>query len=487
MLLELLCYSDKVTVLNPEGSVAILTLWSKVDTVMKKFQEGGREFPPCVAAISNYYGDGINQLLVNLLNNPQITRILILGNNRTDSPTELLHYFGRGVEQVKINGSLQYRVKDTTRLINEALADNSLFDGRRPEVGCFCFEANGVQPPLDKQIETLRNVLALPSPPCPNVERRQVTLIEPKIEVCPSIQAGHQIVSDNPLDAWGELLFCIQRFGLPTKLAKGDRKELLNLKVVITDPKWQEEAQYQKYNLSKDGLERYCRMMMQPDLDADTSYTYGNRLQQYFEYDMIEKTVQRLKEDQEDRKCYLSLWDPARDMDDHNQDGSKRGHPCWVGGFFRVYDGKLTLSVTFRTHRAYTAWIENVHGLINLQKTVAERTGLPVGPLTVISHSISIDPGQLPLVESIVQSRKWRLRDDGRGEVVFDLKDGKAIVEHKMSGVVIKRYETANIEALGHHLAQDMLVSDLNHMIYIGRQLGRLQMCLKHGLKYEEA
>lgn len=479
MKLDLLCYSDKVTVLNQEGSVAVLTLWSKVDTVMKKFGE----FPPCVAAISNYYGDGINQLLVNLLYNPQIRHIIILGNNRTGSSEELNSYFQNGIEKVKINGSEQFRVKGTTRLINESLSDQELFTNREPTIIVVSQEDR----PLDHQIELLRLELEQIKPQHINAERIKIELKEPKIEVCPSIQAGHQIVTDNPLDAWGELLFCIQRFGLPTKLSKGDRKELLNLKVVITDPKWQTDEQYEKYNLKKDNLQRYCQMMMEPTLDSDTSYTYGNRLQQYFEYDMVEKVVKRLAEDSEDRKCYLALWDPYRDMNDNNQDGSKRGHPCWVGGFFRVYSGALTLSVTFRTHRAYTAWIENVHGLMNLQFTVAQKLGLPVGSLTVLSHSISIDPGQLPLVESIVKSRKWKMRDDGRGEVVFDLKDGKAIVEHKMSGVLIKRYESSNIEALGHHLAQDMLVSDLNHMLYVGRQLGKLQMCIKHGLAYEEA
>src|SRR5690606_164784 len=122
------------------------------------------------------------------------------------------------------------------------------------------------------------------------------------------------------------------------------------------------------------------------------------------------------------------------------------------GGFFRVYDGALTLSVTFRTHRAYTAWIENVHGLMNLQHKVACRLGLPVGPLTVLSHSISLDPGQLPLVESIVQARRWKMRDDGRGEVVFSICEGKAVVEHRMGGMILKRYESANIEALQHQL-----------------------------------
>lgn len=493
--LDLLYYGDKVNVLNPQGHVGILTLWSRTDVVLKKMAEKMGGIPPCIAAVSNLYGDGISQLLVNLLYNPQISHLYIIGNNRTDSATELLHYFSRGVEEITINNSTQYRIKDTTRLVNSALADPTLFDGRRPIVGAFCHPFNKVDgeraPSLDRQIETLHYALSHIKPPEFVPERKVVTLAEPKITIFPSVQAGHQIISDNPLDAWGELLFLIQRFGLPTKLAKGDRKELLNLKVVITNPVWMEEGEYEKYNLNKSRMRDYCKTMLDPHLEADTSYTYGNRLQEYFGYDMIERAIQRLSEDKEDRKSYLALWDARGDMEDRNLDGSPRGHPCWVGGFFRVYDGRLTLSVTFRTHRAYTAWVENVHGLMTLQQKVADRLGLPVGPLTVVSHSISIDPGQLPLVESIVAARKWKMRDDGRGEVVFSI-DGtegnkKVVAEHRMGGLVLKRYEGSNVEALGHQMAQDYLISDLNHALYIGRQLGKLQMCLKHGVAYEES
>lgn len=485
MKLEMLYYNDKVTVFNPEGHIGILTLWSRTDVVIKKIIEEVGMMPPGVAVISNLYGDGLNQLLVNLLNNPQITHLFIVGNNRTDSARELMQYFASGVEEVRISGSVQYRISGTTRLVNEVLADSTLFVGRVPDITAYCFG------PLDEQIGSLCDGLQRAHPASVVRERKPLKLAEPQVSVFPSVRQGHQVISDSPLDAWGELLFLLQRFGLPTTLAKGDRKELLNLKVVITKPDWQSEDDYSRYNLDKRKLEQYCHAMMDPTLDADISYTYGNRIQEYFGYDMVERAVRRLVADKEDRKSYLSLWDARADMEDRNPDGSPHGHPCWVGGFFRVYDGALTLSVTFRTHRAYTAYIENIHGLMSLQHSVANRLGLPVGPLTVLSHSISLDPGQLSLVDSIVRARKWKLRDDGRGEVVFSISDRdgvkRAVVEHRQGGMVLKRYESANIEALGHQLAQDYIASDTNHLLYIGRMLGKLQMCLKHGLDFEES
>lgn len=490
--LEFLCYEDKVTVLNPYGNVGVLTLWSRTDTVLKEIGSP----PPEIAAVANLYGDGISQLLVNLLYNPQISTLYLVGNNRTDSATELYNYFVYGTEKVKIGGSAQHRIVGTTRLVNEAVADSAMFHGRAPVIVRVYEPRNGTAMTLPEQVawmlQRIEGSRLAPLPP-PQLERITVKLIEMPVSTFPSIRQGHQVVADGPLDAWGEALFLLQRYGLPTTLTKGDRKELQNLKVVITRPEWATGPEYAAYNLDEGKLRAYCEAMLSPVLDADTSYTYGHRLYEYFGSDMIAHCVRRLKADSEDRKCYLSLWDPSLDLYDHNADGSKRGHPCWVGAFFRVFDGALTLSATFRTHRAYTAWVENAHGLMELQRTVAGCLGLPMGPLTIVSHSISIDPGQLSLVDSIVKARKWRLRDDGRGEVTFSISepaDGgprKAVVEHRMGGMVLHRYESANIEALGHHLAQDHLVSDLNHALYVGRQLGKLQMCLKLGLPYDES
>ena len=56
---------------------------------------------------------------------------------------------------------------------------------------------------------------------------------------------------------------------------------------------------------------------------------------------------------------------------------------------------------------------------MTLQQKVADRLGLPVGPLTVVSHSISIDPGQLPLVESIVAARKWKISPSAPEAIIF--------------------------------------------------------------------
>lgn len=471
-MLDLIYYKDKVQQFNPDGQVGILTLWSRVDTTLKKIGE----IPRCVAAISNFYGDGLSQLIINLLANPQIKQLHVFGANRTKSLEELKAYFVDGTEEIDINRSKQFRVVGTNRLVNKVIADNSIFGAEAPSVI------------YHESLESLLRALDSYVPSEVSRKAIKLELEEQKVDAFPSSLVGHQIIGTDLIDAWTELLFHLVRFGNVVELAKGKRRELCNVKVVVSDVKWLPDSAYSKVNLDPQNLRAYANFLASPDLPDDASYTYGNRLKRYFGFDAVETVISKLCADQEDRKAYISIWDQRLDpLDDA---GSQ---PCWVSAFFRIVRGSLVLSCTFRTHRAYTAWVENAHGLAELMRFVAseisERTGKPVvpGELCVYSQSISIEPSQIQFVQSVIGTRKWKMRDDGRGDVVFSIEDGKIIAEHKFKGLLIGRYAGTNVESISHQLSQDHVVSDLGHALYVGRQLGKLQMCLKHGLPYEES
>ena len=67
-------------------------------------------------------------------------------------------------------------------------------------------------------------------------DRQEIPLPQVSISHFPSTPQAHTVVRATPLEAWQELLFVISRFGHPVKLAKGERLELQNLKVVVTQP-----------------------------------------------------------------------------------------------------------------------------------------------------------------------------------------------------------------------------------------------------------
>ena len=68
-------FADRLTVINPQGTIGVVTLWSKVEYVVDRFRQAGVDLDPAtspVAVFGNLYGNGLREMLRNLLYNPQI-------------------------------------------------------------------------------------------------------------------------------------------------------------------------------------------------------------------------------------------------------------------------------------------------------------------------------------------------------------------------------------------------------------------------------
>ena len=219
---------------------------------------------------------------------------------------------------------------------------------------------------------------------------------------------------------------------------------------------------------------------MRGEKGADETYSYGHRLRAYFGADNLAACLRRLQADPEDRKAYLTLWDNRRDLE------VAKGQPCFVSLFFRRFDEKLTLTATFRTHNALDAWLPNVYGLMAVQQWVAQELGMPPGPITVVSHSISIDRKELDRALAMVSHRGFAIREDPCGYFRLSLDEGEILVEHRHGDVTLKEYRGKKAVQLQHQLARDLALSDLNHALYLGRQLARAEECLRTGREFEQ-
>jgi len=62
-----------------------------------------------------------------------------------------------------------------------------------------------------------------------------------------------------------------------------------------------------------------------------------------------------------------------------------QGAPCWQYGQFMVDDGKLGLTVVYRSHDYYTKALGNFLGLSRLLTFICSKTGHEVGSLTCLS------------------------------------------------------------------------------------------------------
>ena len=79
---EPLYFGDRLTVINPYGTIGVVTLWSRVDYVIERFRQAGVDLDPNtspIAVFGNLYGNGLREMLRNLLWNPQIQVLLICG------------------------------------------------------------------------------------------------------------------------------------------------------------------------------------------------------------------------------------------------------------------------------------------------------------------------------------------------------------------------------------------------------------------------
>ncbi len=96
-------FADRLTVINPQGTIGVVTLWSKVDYVIGRFRQAGVDLDPAtspIAVFGTLYGNGLREMLRNLLYNPQIQSLFICGNNRSGSREELQKFFELGLEPV---------------------------------------------------------------------------------------------------------------------------------------------------------------------------------------------------------------------------------------------------------------------------------------------------------------------------------------------------------------------------------------------------
>jgi thymidylate synthase len=479
-------FADRLTVINPQGTIGVVTLWSKVDYVIERFRRAGVDLTPAtspIAVFGTLYGNGLREMLRNLLYNPQIQTLFICGNNRSGSREELQKFFELGLKPVTTS-LVQYRppssgiqvaparIRETGRIIDD-LVTPELFS-TIPEL-IWLGDAN------EEQIGTdifKRLLLNWKPNAMQELERRQVPLPEVEVQYFPSNPRGHVVVQDTPIAAWKEVLYLLTRFGRRVTLKKGDRLELQQVKVVIEKPEFASEKDLHEVNIAPGKLRRYQEDILRGKLRPDETYNYGHRLHNYFGLDTLAACANRLKTDPEDRKSYVALWDSARDLT------VKEGRPCLVSLFFRKFEGKLTLSASFRTHNAMDAWLLNVYGLMAIQAWVAKEAGLTPGAIVGVSHSLGLDPRELDRALMIIGKRPFKVNLDPMGYFRITL-DGKEImVEHRFEDVTLREYRGNTAVYLQHQIARDVALSDINHAIYLGRQLAKAEMALKSGREF---
>ena len=478
---DALYFDDLLHHVNPAGDVGLLTLWTPYEAARRKLGELAPELlDPLrsrIAVVANLYGDGMFAMLCNLLFNPQVRHLVAIGQDM-GLPTcaEIEAFLRDGLEDAEVLGRPMRRVRGTQRLLpvvpqfDAARLQRSLsfrYLGRISELGSDVARAVASLPRLDEASERVR----VEVPAADDGGYR------------PSHVSGHQVIRRRPLDCWLELVVRCLRFGRPVTLANGPRIHLLDVKTVVEEPHEDAAGALERFGFRLEQLREYQGRMLDPELPEGIAYTYGNRLART---DALRSVVNAFAADPETRHAYISLWDMATDLE-----GSS---PCLTTLFFRRTEGRLTLSATFRAHNLLIAWLQNVYGLIAVQRHVADAVGLEPGPITVLSHFLSVDPRneRYALARAVAEgwetdadvdraTGKVSLREDPNGYFVVSIDEARGVIvaEHRYEGVLVKRYESGRAATIEREVAADMAISLVSHALWLGRELTRAEQKLR--------
>ncbi len=500
---QALYYRDRLHPVNPAGDVGLVTLWSplsavtrRLDSISPEILDGSRSR---IAVVGNLYGDGMYAMFCNLLFNPQVRHLVAIGED-LGLPTceEIAAFLAHGLEDGEMLGMPIRRIAGSGRVL---YADPGFDEQRLRErlsfryLGKLSAEALGVE--LTSCLRELPRFEADDVGPRVRVDIAGASA--GKQTYRPSDPGAQQVVRRRPLDCWEELVVRTVRFGRPVTLRSGPRLELLNAKAVITEPAEESAELLSRYGFSLADFQEYQRRMFQAEIPDDTTYTYGSRLGGHFQLrdgstQTLRAVTELLRSNPETRHAFVSLWDTSEDLDPSSS--RVGGGPCLVTLAFRKHGGALALTATYRSHNLLIAWLENVYGLIAVQRQVADGAGMPVGPITVISHSLGIDPRNTGFVRAKRLAERWKrdddldretgkysLREDPNGYFVVSVDEerGCIVAEHRYEGVLLKRYTGERADRMATEILADMSVSLVSHAIWLGGELARKEALLRRG------
>ncbi len=128
------------------------------------------------------------------------------------------------------------------------------------------------------------------------------------------------------------------------------------------------------------------RMREYADPGTDVHHgAYGHRWRRHFIRDQIVATIERLRRDPTDRRAVMGMWDPATDLDPHND------IPCNTHIYFRVLDNRLHATVCNRSNDLLWGCLgANAVHMTLLHELIARAVGIEQGWYRVFTHNLHV-------------------------------------------------------------------------------------------------
>lgn len=470
MELEFITKPKKIKVINKKSSLVVISLWTDPDILKEKLLKIGCDISN-IGLISPLFGNGMDLFLRNLKFNPQVDTILICGNDMSKSSKYINNFFSNKIEYT--TSDIKYDIKNVKPII---IKDT-----------CFIFDDMITPDEFDIKIIDCEYDIKLATYFINNYKSKEyngerVVIDIPKviIDYYPSNMRDHNVTSDSILNAYEKLVHICYRFASEVNIAKGRRKELQNVKVVINNPTISSDDKFKECGFDPELIRKYMIDILSPDLPTDTNYTYGNIIRG--DVDCLRIVIDNLSNNTLDhRNNYISLW-----VNSENINGK---HPCMVSLFFRMMEDRtIHVTCSFRTHQLSDAWVLNTMGVYSMLKFVSEKSDCKIGSITMFSHSISISPDSLAKMKPIhdMVSSRNEIEMDPNGQLLFTIDGDEIVVTHMNGSLKLDEYRSKNGIDMAHKLNRNHCMSNIGHSLYVGRMIERCERCIKTGEKFVE-
>jgi len=484
---------DKFKVrLGNGGHVGFCTVWNEPEVAVKR---APALIDNCAIVGTLYGRQGVSIIVRNLALNPQIRRLYLWGfgplSNTKFGKTGtdvLLALWKSGVEDdgtvVGTNFKLEPEIE--VAVARKVVAGVELIDlSEKPLDDAAAAVALGA---TDPYMEPVRFPDAVTRAP----------------ERFPSEIVGWNVRGKGIIDAWLRVVQRIMLYGTVKGTQYGmPQRELISVGWVVReeDPyhpalptDWPQELR-EITGASENGIHEYLPVILSPEAQPGTAYTYGNRLKSYpmpggGTLDQIaDVIIKQFKSSPDSRRTAATTLVPPVDWD-------SKEPPCLTEVQCLQSDGYLHLMSSFRSHDIFKAAIPNAFGLRALQQEIATTCGFQMGCLQITSRSAHIYEADWENAKKLVAcsfterepSLVFKAEDaDPRGNFTIRVTpEGIEMTMMGPDGAELMKKTGKSARYLQAWLAQMDLVSQTGHALDIGMELQKAHIAMEKGVPYTQ-
>ncbi len=451
-----------IQIINPKSNIAVCTLWSKKESILKKIGEDSKYINIIGTLYTSY---GVNHLLQTLGEHNEVNTLIVYGSDRSSSGDTLVDVFS----QIK---GIEFSKKEIEEIINSV----KVIDLRE------AYKRN--------DIHSLKNILRA-SFQKEGIYRKKIKLEirEKNVESFPYPISGFSLYDTSIFRLWVKILNQISKYGFekPSEY-KEPQLEVLNLTAVlgVYGNEYELEKDFFKY-IKKEEFEKHVKDLLSGDKPDDVEYTYGYRLFSHgIAGNQIERMILRLSKKPYTRRAISIVIDPRSDFDSE--------YPPCIGVVQGIISGDYFNSIAYiRSNDMFRGWPVNMYGQYKLAEYIVKRineeagTEYKIGTVATHSFSAHVYKHDWMSMEKVISENKGvfsLFNKDPKGNFIIYHEGDGVVIEFRTDEYLVEKKKFFNFSDAYNYIRSFNLMPE--HSVYLGKELWRAFDAKKRKEEYEQ-